>query len=78
MNAAVYIEQQSEGTDQFDGWVGYAYPTKVGDKAELAFVKKSFDQRGKPVEVYRASTFARLDTPGGVISSDLVVLFDAA
>lgn len=75
MKAAIYIEQKSKKDGQPLFWAGYIYADEEVEEKNFTFVKDSKDQWGKNVKVYQAKEKSYMETPGGVKSTDLVVLF---
>jgi hypothetical protein len=75
MKAAIYIEQKSKKTGEIMPWAGYIYADEEVNKNDFTYIKDSKDQWGKDVKVYQAAQSSHLETPGGIESTDLVVLF---
>jgi hypothetical protein len=78
MNAAMYIEVKGNKVNKgkIFPWVGYIYADKEINPKDYKLVKKSVDQWDNPVKVYKGNFETNLETPGGVESTDLYVLFD--
>lgn len=72
MKNALYLENKKWD----NGWVGYLYANEVKENDSFTYVKDGTDQFGKPVKVYSANNYQHLDTPGGVMKTDLVVLIE--
>jgi hypothetical protein len=78
MKAALYIEQtvkKGPKKGEVMGWGGYIYATETINPADYTFVKQAKDQWDKTVKVYKAKETRGIETPGGVMKSNLVVLF---